>query len=175
MIGSESSLAKRLERTRDVRDLLLAVVLAAPAHELEVVDDDQPEVGRRIASQAARASAQLEHRQRRRVVDVDRRLAELADGLGDLRVLAVLDVADAHAREVELCERAEHAHDELVGRHFEREDRDADVGLQRDVRGDVQTERRLSHARAAGDDDQVGGLEAGGHPVEIGEARSARR
>ena len=42
---------------------------------------------------------------------------------------------------------------------------------QRRVLRDVQRERRLAHARAAGDDDQVGRLQAGGQLVEVGEAR----
>jgi hypothetical protein len=36
--------------------------------------------------------------------------------------------------------------------------------------GDVQTERRLPHRRAGGDDHEFGGLESGGHLVKMGEA-----
>ena len=39
-----------------------------------------------------------------------------------------------------------------------------------EVRGHAEPERRLPHARARGDDDQVAGLEPGGQPVEVPEA-----
>ena len=45
----------------------------------------------------------------------------------------------------------------------------ARVGLG-DVEGDVGGERGLAHGRAAGEDDQVGGLQAAHHAVEVVEA-----
>ena len=49
------------------------------------------------------------------------------------------------------------------------------VGLG-DVEGDVGGERGLAHGRAAGEDDEVGGLQAAEHAVEVGEAgRDARQ
>ena len=43
--------------------------------------------------------------------------------------------------------------------------------LQPEVRGHAHRERRLAHARAAGDDDEVAGLEARRHLVDVAEAR----
>ena len=73
---------------------------------------------------------------------------------------------------------------ELLGRHFEREEADdaavdrvdVAVGLHLaapglgDVVGDVGGERGLAHAGAAGEDDQVGGLQAAHLAVEVVEA-----
>jgi hypothetical protein len=39
-----------------------------------------------------------------------------------------------------------------------------------DVRGDAESERRLSHARPGRDDDEVALLEARGQPVEVAKA-----
>jgi hypothetical protein len=80
-------------------------------------------------------------------------------------------MADANSREIELSERAQHAHDELIGRHLQREHRHARVGLERDAGGNVQAECRLAHARAAGDDHQIRRLEPRRHAVEILEPR----
>ena len=72
---------------------------------------------------------------------------------------------------------------ELLGRHFQREEADdaAVGGLERpvrsgspliglgDVEGDVGGERRLAHAGAPREDDEVGGLQSAHVAVEIGE------
>ena len=42
--------------------------------------------------------------------------------------------------------------------------------VHRGIGADVERQRRFSHAGASRDDDQVGGLEAGGDPVEVGKA-----
>ena len=52
--------------------------MAGRRHQLQIVDDDQAQL-LVLAVQAARACAQFEGIQRRRVVDVDRRVVELAD------------------------------------------------------------------------------------------------
>src|SRR4051794_32708018 len=63
--GEVQLLRERLQRARDLGDLLLAAVLALrAAHELNVVDDDQAELRRRVALQTTRLGAQLQHRQR---------------------------------------------------------------------------------------------------------------
>src|SRR5262249_7442128 len=73
---------QRLERARNAGDLLLAAVARRPAHQLQVVDHDEAEVGVALALQAPRLGTQLQHRQRRRVVDVDGRLGEAVGGGG---------------------------------------------------------------------------------------------
>ena len=78
----------------------------------------------------------------------------------------------------------EHAGGELLGRHLEREEADdaavdgafAAVGPGAllvgagDVEGDVGGERGLAHRRAAGEDQEVGGVQAAEALVEVGEA-----
>ena len=71
---------------------------------------------------------------------------------------------------VEPADGADQAHRELRRAHFHREHGDRHAGVERDVLADVERERGLTHARSSGDDDQVAGLESGGHPVEVGEA-----
>src|SRR5207247_1767450 len=93
-------LGERLQGARYLRDLLLAVVPAlARPHELDVVDDHEPELRRRVALEPPRLGAQLEHGARRRVIDVDGRVAEPPRGHGELRKLTVGEVAGAHARQ----------------------------------------------------------------------------
>src|SRR5439155_20072837 len=59
--GDAELLGERLERARDLRDLLLAVVLAlARPHEPDVVDDHEPELRTGIALQPPRLRAQPE-------------------------------------------------------------------------------------------------------------------
>ena len=69
----------------------------------------------------------------------------------------------------------EHAQKQLLFRHFETEHADRQIGFRADVLRHIQHEARLPHRRPPGDDDEVGGLEAGRHRVEIGKpARNAR-
>ncbi len=78
MTGTSRSFARRLEVAGDPRHLLQAALLAAAGrHQLEVVDDDEAEVGL-AALQRLRAGAELEEAEARRVVDVERRRLELA-------------------------------------------------------------------------------------------------
>ena len=64
----------------------------------------------------------------------------------------------------------EHALHERLLTHFEREERDRNVLLDRGVLRDVEHERGLSHRRTRGDDDEIRRLEARRELVEIGEA-----
>ena len=67
-------------------------------------------------------------------------------------------------------ERSHHTHRQLLAAHFHAEDRHRHLLPDGHILGDVHGERGLAHRRAAGDDDQVAGLQAGGHVVQIGEA-----
>ena len=74
---------EHLQVPRDLRHLLHAVLDGSPGrHQLDVVDDDQPEV-RLLRFQPSRLRADLHHRDRAGVVDVDRRLRELVAGRGE--------------------------------------------------------------------------------------------
>ena len=96
--------------------------------------------------------------------------------------LADVAAADAARRNAGLL--GDDTGGELLGRHFEREEADdaaidgcrygRRAGPRRarpgDVVGDVGGERGLAHAGAAGEDDQVGGLQAAHLGVEIVQA-----
>src|SRR5499427_2416808 len=61
-------LGERLERARDLRDLLLATLhRGAAAHELEIVDDEQVQAV--LGLHPARFGARLQHREAGAVVD----------------------------------------------------------------------------------------------------------
>ena len=71
---------------------------------------------------------------------------------------------------VDLRLGGEQAQEQRLLRHFQAEDADRVLRLQRHVLGDVQHEARLAHRRPRRDDDQVAALEAARHRVEIDEA-----
>ena len=85
--------------------------------------------------------------------------------------VAVAQEAGPRLLDVDLGLGAEQAHDDLGLRHLHGEEADRLIGLEADVVGDVQAQGRLAHGRAGGQDDQLGGLEAGRHGVEVAEAR----
>ena len=60
---------------------------------------------------------------------------------------------------------------DLGFRHLEREQRDRQLEADGEVRGDAEAERRLAHARARGNDDEVPRLEARRQPIEVAETR----
>ena len=72
-----------------------------------------------------------------------------------------------------LCESTcacgcQHAHEQRFLRHFQREDADYFAVEDGSVLGDVHGQRGFAHRGARGDDDQIAGLEAAGHLVELG-------
>src|SRR5581483_8455668 len=106
--GNLQLLRERLERARDLRDLGRPVLaLARRLHELEVIDHDQAQRAV-LPVQAPRARAQLERVQRRGLVDVDRRVVQLADRGGEPVPVLVRQLAGAQLVLVEPPDRAEH-------------------------------------------------------------------
>src|SRR6266571_4903282 len=89
--GHVQLLRERLERAGDLGNLLLAVLGAAPPHQLQVVDHDHVEPV--LGLHAPRLGARLEHREGRRVVDEDRRLGEPPGSIGQARPVARVEVA----------------------------------------------------------------------------------
>ena len=69
---------------------------------------------------------------------------------------------------VHLRVRGQHAHEQRFLRHFQREDADHFAVEDGGVLGDVHGQRGFAHRGTRGDDDQVGGLKAAGHLVELG-------
>src|SRR5215210_6297027 len=159
-----------LQRARDLRDLLDAVLgRGAGRHQLEVVDDDQPEVGlARLQPPGLRAN--LHHRDRAGVVDEDRRFHQLVARRREPWPVLRFQLPRAEALRLHARLAAHHPLGHLALRHLEREEGDRDLVPDREVLGHVQRERRLPHRGTRRDDDQVAGLEAGGELVELLEA-----
>src|SRR5712692_10431269 len=162
-------LGQGLERARDLGDLLLAVLRVPASHELEVVDDDQVEA--MLGFHASRLGPRLEHGQRRRVVDEDRRLGEPTGGIGEARPVSRLEVAGAHFVRGHTPLGAEETLDELLLRHFKAQDEDPLLVPHARVLGDVHGKGALPHRGPAGNDDEVARLETRGHHVQLGEPR----
>ena len=175
-------LRQRLQIGGDLGDLLHAVLRGAPARagdELQVVDDQEVEAA--LPLQPARAGGELADRDAAGLVDVERDALHLLRHLDDAVELILVDGAAADVGGGDARLLGEDAGRELLGRHFQREEADdaavdgldRAVGLllaapgARDVVGDVGGERRLAHAGAAGEDDQVGVLQAAHQPVEV--------
>ncbi len=76
--------------------------------------------------------------------------------------IAHLNVSRVHHRL-----RGEHAAQQRLLRHFQREDGNHLAALHRAVLRNVDGPRRLAHAWARGDDDQLGVLQPAGHAVEV--------
>src|SRR5262245_46826206 len=120
--------------------------------------------------QAPRLRADLHHRDRARVVDVDGRLGELVAGRGEAGPVVGRKLAGAKALGLDLCLAAHETLRHLRLRHLEREEGDWDSLADAEVRGHAEAECRLPHARPCGDDDEVPLLEAGRDAVDVAEA-----
>ena len=126
-------------------------------------------------------------RERRRVVDEQRQCTQLLAGAHDQRPVLLADVTAPQPVGLDPALAGEQPGGQLLGRHLEREHADDIVGVARlgrvrrdvlrrgGVGGDGDGQGRLAHARAAGEDDQIGGLQAAQLLVEAGElGRHAR-
>ncbi len=142
---------------------------------MQVVDHDHAEVG--LALQAARAGADRADREAGGVVDVERHLLHQADRGGQLVEVVLGHLAGTHLVAGDLRLVRQDTGGELFGRHFHREERGdrarplgiGELGVGGVVR-DRGGERGLAHARASGEDDQVGVVETAEEIVEVGEA-----
>ena len=175
-IGTLEVAGEHLQLPRDLRDLLDAALGgAAGGHELQVVDDDQPEA-RQLRLQPPGLRAELHHRDRARVVDVDRRLHQLVARRRSSRGQS----SAARRPERSRCDStfASRAHEPLGHlrlRHLEREQRDGRLVPHAEVRRHAEGERGLPHRRPRRHDDQVPRLEPGRDPVEVAVPRRDAR
>src|SRR5690606_3951865 len=122
---------KLLELARDKANLLHAV-LHAPAtgiHQLQIVHHDQVQTV--LAVQAAALGPHLDRRLRRRVVEENADVAQVASRLNKERPLAVVEFAEAQVLRADArLGRDETLHDLLVA-HLHAEDSDARAGAGR--------------------------------------------
>ena len=123
-----------------------------------------------LGLEPARLGAHLEHADRRGVVDEHPRLGERAERVRQPAVVLLAQVAAAEPVRVDPRLGRQHAHEQLLLRHFQAEEADGHVGLGADVLRDVEHEAGLAHRRARRDQHQVRRLQARGHLVEIDEA-----
>ncbi len=139
----------------------------------------------------ARACAKRGDGQPRRVVDVERQRLEVGGGAGQLAELLLADLAHAQIFAADPRFLGKDAGGELIGRHFQAEDRNWRTGrlggidpvflvageALRGREGHVGGERGFAHAWTTGEDQQVGAMkpadlavdpvEAGRHPAEM--------
>ncbi len=162
-------LGERLQVSRDLGDFCRPILgIAVYLHQLQVVDDDQTQVG--LAFQSPRPRPNFRWRQAGRVVDIDGRVGhELYSGV-DSRPVLIGKLAGPEVRLIDAAERGDHAERELLGGHFHRINCRRHAGADGCVLGNVDGERRLAHRRSTGNDNQVAGLQAGGQFVELVEA-----
>ena len=164
------------QRARNAGNFFLAVRAAAGVggdDELEVVDDHEREAA--VALQAAGFRAHFEHGGGSGIVDPERRFAEARERARDFTPVVAVHVAGAEFVRVHARFGSEHAQQQRFLRHFQAEDRDGLAFAQRDVFSDVQRQRRFSHRRTRGENDQFGGLQSGGFVVEAGVAGGEAR
>ena len=157
-------------------------------HQLDVVDDDQPESARlrafgRVAAalvqdslvQIARLGADFGQGLAGGVVDVDFGAAEQADRARDVGLLLVGVAADAQAVVFHARLGRDESGGDLLGGHFQAEHRHGHALPQRSVAGDREGQRRFAHGGAGGQHEQVGGVDAAVEQlIEIAEAGARR-
>ena len=91
------------------------------------------------------------------------------------RPVLVQQAAGTQAVLVQAPDRTQHTHGQLRATHFHGEHRHRQARLDGHVFADVDRESGFTHGRTAGHDDQVAGLQAGGHLVQVHEpGRNAR-
>ncbi|CAM4512001.1 hypothetical protein COEX109129_36870 [Corallococcus exiguus] len=169
--GHLQLLGQLLERAGDFSDFQLAALhLALLVHQLEVVDDEQRQA-RVLLLHAPRLRAQVERGQAAGVVDVDGRVVERARHLLELLLVVRGQPAAAQLLHVHARSGREQTHEQLIRGHFQAEDADGLVLLQRRVHRDVHGEGRLAHAGTRREDDELTGVQAGQLIVQVDVAR----
>src|SRR6267378_219158 len=166
--GNVELLGQRLERARDVGNLLLAVLdVARTLHQLQIVDDHERNIVFGFQPPCLRAHA--ERCQRAGIVDPDRRRAEQTGRPRELGIVVIPQLSAPQPLRIDQPLRTQEPLYQRVLRHFDREEGYACVVLDRGVLDDVQRQRRFSHRWPGGDNDQIGTLEPSRQTIEIDE------
>jgi hypothetical protein len=159
-------LASIFSPTGDLGDLLLPRVdTSVGLHQLQVVDDDQRQT--LLLLQPPGLGPDLHQRDRRGVVDEQRRVGEGAERITELAPVGVLEPAGAQPRRVDPRLGGEQpVHDLQLG-HLQAEQHGRLAEACRGEVADGQRQAALSHRRSGGEDDQVLRLQPGGQAVQI--------
>ena len=116
------------------------------------------------------AAAHLGGRQGRGIIDIQRHVLELVHRGAELGPVLLLQLAVADAGLVYAPHRGQHPDDQRIGGHFHAEHQDGFFLVQDGVFHQVHGKTGLAHGGPPRHDDQVGGLQAGGHAVQVLEA-----
>ena len=163
-------LGQRLEPGGDLGHLLHPALGGTPGRalqQLQIIDHEKIQAA--LAFEAAGARRQLRDREAAGFIDVQRQLLHGPCEGDDPVEIVLRDLTAPNSRRGDVRLLGNDSGRELLGGHFEREKSHSAAvrGLDRAVRqrarferasdvvGDVGGERRLAHARAAGDDDQI--------------------
>ena len=102
-----------------------------------------------------------------RVVDEQRRLAQLGRRLDQLLPVVAREKAAAELVGVDPALRAEHALGQFEPGHFQAHEQRRHVGLDGHVLGDVRGQGGLAHARPGGQHDELRIVQPAGQIVEV--------
>ena len=83
------------------------------------------------------------------------------------RPVIIVEAARTQTMLIETPDRSQHTHRKLSATHLHGENRDRQTALYRDRLADIHGKRSLAHGRSSRDDDQITGLQARGHAIEI--------
>ncbi len=159
---------QRLERAGDFTDLQRTVVgEAGHPHQLQVVHHDHADAAV-VPRHPAGTRAHFGRGKAGGVVDIHLALLEQqSHGGRETSPVLVVELTGPHLGLVDAPHRGEHTHDDLLGRHLQREDEHRLVGGEGRVLAQVHGKGRLAHGGTGRDDDQIRALQAGGHLVQI--------
>ena len=157
---------KGLQRSGDEADFGLATLRFGGAlHQLQIIHHQKADVVLRLHPSGFRP--QFQEGNCRRVVDPDLGTAEAAGRPREAREVLVAELAGPEALKIHEALGCQETLDELLPRHLEGEDRHGHLTVDCRVGGNVEAERGLSHRRARRHDDEIAGLKAVGHRVQI--------
>src|SRR5712675_2666159 len=150
----------------DAGDFFLAIAeAAARGDQLQIIDDEEREAF--VALQAAGFGADFEDGDGAGVVDPDGGGGDGAEGFSHAAPVFAGEMAGAEFVGVDLGYGGDEALEERLLGHFEAEDGDGLAAADADVFGEVEGERGFSLRGARGEDQQLGGLQAGGQLVQL--------
>ena len=134
-------------------------------HQLQIVHEDAADAVR--ALEPPGLGPELQRRQGRGVIDVDRGLGRDPAGLHQLLIVLGAEHPFADELGIDAAVAAQEPLGQLLLAHFQREDRQRDLFDDPDVLGDIQRQARLAHAGPAGDDDHLALLQAAGLVIQL--------